>query len=312
MSNQTENGRRERRGYLILAVLALSALLIFNLDVIVDWTRGYVDIVAVVGETSGIRKGSSVWVGGVEAGRVRDLAFIGQGDSSAVAVDVRLEDRALALVRHGSDVYTTKRRFIGEPIVRIEAGDPAAPPVEDGDTLRGGSRASLDELIRRGKVFPSALDSLTDTLERLQGLVEGRRPDLATLAERLAAATDEATRLSRRLEGGTVDRLMADPRLGERITGLRHRLADLGAAVDSAGRRAGDAGLGTRLDSLDRRRQRLAAELAVLQDRLDTGSGTLGRMRRDSALAVAMGGVRAQIDSLMAEALTLATRMLLP
>ncbi|NIQ53408.1 MAG: MCE family protein, partial [Gammaproteobacteria bacterium] len=240
MSNQTENGRRERRGYLILAVLALSALLIFNLDVIVDWTRGYVDIVAVVGETSGIRKGSSVWVGGVEAGRVRDLAFIGQGDSSAVAVDVRLEDRALALVRHGSDVYTTKRRFIGEPIVRIEAGDPAAPPVEDGDTLRGGSRASLDELIRRGKVFPSALDSLTDTLERLQGLVEGRRPDLATLAERLAAATDEATRLSRRLEGGTVDRLMADPRLGERITGLRHRLADLGAAVDSAGRRAGD------------------------------------------------------------------------
>jgi hypothetical protein len=312
VANENANGPRERRGFIILAALFLSALLVFNLDLVVDWTRDYVDVVALVERTNGIRRGSAVVVEGVDAGRVTDIGFVGHGDSAVVAVDLRLEARARSLVRAGSDVYTAKRRFIGEPVVRIAAGDPRAPAIEDGDTLRGASRPTLEALIDRGSTFPAALDSLTRTLAGLQDLVADRRPELATLTERLGEVTASAGELTRRLEGGSVGRMMDDPELASRVAALQDRLAALGAAVDTARSRYGEAGLGEPLGSLARRSQRLGDRLAALHERLEHGDGVLGRLQRDSALAVAVGGVQAQIDTLMTDALSLAARMLLP
>ncbi len=52
--------------------------------------------------------------------------------------------------------------------------------------------------------------------------------------------------------------------------------------------------------------------MTALEQRLAEGGGMMSRVARDSALAVAVAGVQAQIDSLRAEGMGFALRMLTP
>jgi len=306
--------RSARRGLLILAGLVAAAVLIFYIDVVVDLFRPRVEIVALVPSAPGVRAGSAVWVAGVEAGRVTSVQLARRGDSALVALDLRLEGRTRRILRRDSDVYTGSRRFIGEPIVHLTAGSTAAAQVDDGDTIRARPRVDPREMLARARTFPRALDSLFDAADRAGSLVEGRQEALGDLLDRTAVASREAGALSRDLERGSLGRLLDDRRMGDRIDAVRLRVQQLGRAADDAAERytGPDSELPERLGRLNLRAGRLASQLDSLQQRSAAAGGFLHRSSRDSAIAVAVSGVRAQIDSLMAEAESIALRMILP
>lgn len=304
--------QRARRGLGILGALLLAAVMVFNLDVAVDWFRGYIDVVALVPQTSGVRIGSPVWVEGVEAGRVTALDFMGLGDNAVVALHVRLEDRVSDVVRRDSRAYAVRRRFIGEPTVEIGAGSPDAPAIESGDTLFPSDRPTLQELIEQGLAFPGALDSLGQALAALQDASAGRERDIDRVLHRLEVASREASTLRSDMAGGSLDRWLSDPDLGRRIHGLRARVTELEEAAGAMAERYADPALTARVATVAVRADRLGRELADLERALAEGDGVLGRMARDSALTVAIHGVQAQIDSLRAAGLGFALRMLAP
>jgi ABC-type transporter Mla subunit MlaD len=308
---QNTDERRVRRGYAILAGLLLAAVVVFNLDALVDRVRGYLDVVALVSETSGVRVGSPVWIAGIEAGRVTDVSFAGHGDSALIALDLRLEARVRPLLRRGSTAHTAKQRFIGRPLVRIEAGPGSAPLLEHGDTIGAAEQVDIQALLARGKEFPETLDSLRITLEEVRAIVEVHRPRLLLLAERLATTAEAAGSLGTDLQQGSLGRLLADPQLGQRIQALDQHLARLTEAGQSLGRYA-EGDLGRRVPDLLDRAAALGDDLGRLQAALETPRGTLPRLQQDSALAVAIRGVTAQIDSLRAEGLSFGLRMLIP
>jgi len=303
---------RVRRGFAILASLLLAAALVFNLDVVVDWFHGYVDVVALVPSTSGVRIGAPVWVAGVEAGRVTAVDFQDVGGTAVIALHVRLEDRVRDVVRQSSRAHTARDRFIGAPLVRISAGSADSPPIQTGDTLQPMSTVSLDTLIQRGLAFPGALDSLTSTLSELERLAADRKADVKTLLDRWTAASREAATLTAALEGGTLGHWMRDPEPGRRVARLRERLTALGAAADAMLGRYQDPELRAGVASVAERAQRLSQALDGLERMLVEGRGFIPRAARDSALAVAVAGVQAQIDSLRAAGLGFAARMVLP
>ncbi|MEJ2501857.1 MAG: MlaD family protein, partial [Gemmatimonadota bacterium] len=189
---QNTDERRVRRGYAILGGLLLAAVLVFNLDAILDRARGSIDVVALVSETSGVRVGSPVWIAGTRAGHVTGIGFAGDGDSALIAIDVRLEDRFRPLLGESATAFTTKRRLIGQPMVRIETGADRSRPLEDGDTVGAATRADLDALLARGEAFPPALDSLQSALREVQARVQARRPQLVALTDRIASTTEAA------------------------------------------------------------------------------------------------------------------------
>lgn len=317
--------QRARRGFAILAALLLAAILVFNLDVVVDWFHGYVDVVAIVTETSDVRVGGTVWVEGVEVGRVDAMALVDPAtltamadrlvpeQRAAVALHLRIEDRARAVVRKGSQAYTTRERVVGAPVVRIEAGPPGAPPVESGDTLYPADRPSIERLVERGKAFPATLDSLLTGVRELNRLAAARQPGLDRVMDRLTVVTEEATALQATFAGGSLGRWLADPEMGRRVRALQGRVAELSEAAGSLQRYADEDGeLRRSAAALSERADRLAAAVAGLEQRLAEGDGMMSRVARDSALAVAVAGVQAQIDSLRAEGTGFALRMLTP
>lgn len=303
---------RARRGLAILAGLLLTAALIFNLDVVLDRFRGYVDVVALVSQTSGVRIGSPVWVAGIEAGRVTAIDFMALGGTSVLAVHVRLEDRVRDVVRKDSRSQTARDRFIGEPAVRISAGSSTAPPVETGDTLYPRAVISLDTLLQRGLAFPEALDSLRTVLGELSEVADDRHAAVTAILDRLSVASAEASTLRSDLEGGSIERWLRDPELGERATRLRLRVAELSEAAEQMQERYGDPELRAGADSVATRAQRLGVALERLEAQMAEGRGFIPRAAQDSAITVAIRGVQAQVDSLTNAGLGFALRMILP
>lgn len=306
------NRTRVRRGLAILVVLLLAAVLVFNLDRVVDRFHGYVDVVALVPEMNGVRVGSPVWVEGIEAGRVTAIDFRPLDEVTVLALHLRLEERVQEVVRRGSRSHTVRDRFIGEPTVRITAGPPDAPPIENGDTLRPLPVVSLDTLLARGFAFPASLDSLTMALAALNRLTNERAPAVETLLDRLGVASEEATALRMDLQGGTLDRVLRDPELGQRVTRLRERVGELTDAAEEMQARYGDPELQAGAASVATRARRLGVALERLEGSLADGRGFIGRSARDSAIPMAVQGVQAQIDSLRAAGLGFALRMILP
>lgn len=334
MPEENSTDRRARRGYLILAGLLLAAVLIFNVDAVVDLARDHLELVTLVPSAEGVRIGSAVWVAGVESGRVTRVGFAGdvapgpgQEDSTSVAVHVRLDPETAHVITRSSDVWAARVRFIAEPVIRIDPGPPGDTPVRDGDTLRGRVQPDPFDLLEQATALPAGLDSLVRSVRRIQSLAEGRAPDIQGLARQLTATTTAAAELSAGLSAGggegSLSRLLDPERgLATRVETLRQRLDELSAAAAIVARRYGppggdegtadEVGLPTALRDLRLRADAVGQQLETLRTRLDRGEGFIPRMQQDSALVVAMRGVQAQIDSLTAEALSIGLRMLLP
>ena len=294
-----------------MAVLLAAAVLVFNIDVVRDWFRGYVDVVALVPGTSGVRVGSPVYVGGIEAGRVTAVDVVDMGTQGAIALHLRLEDRVASVVRRGSLASTLRRNFIGEPLVTLSPGPAESSAVQPGDTLYPDRPVTLDTLLARGRSLGPALDSLVAAADDVQRLAGERSSDVEALLNRLAAATEEATVLRSQLEGGSLGKWLEDPTFDGRIDQLSERVASLSEAAAGL-RRYGDPEMRRSVAAVAQRADRLTASIEELERRLEAGEGVLGRMQRDSAIAVALKRVQAQIDSLRAEGLGFALRMVVP
>ena len=316
MPKQNPNRRRARRGYVILVALLLAAGIIFNADRIAQLFRGSIEIVAIVPEAPGIRVGSNVQVAGLDAGIVTRVGLAGGTDSARVAVHLRLAPDARKVITRSSDVYATRDRLIGQPLIRISAGRPGEPTVEPNDTIWGERRPSALALVEQGKAIPAALDSLTTAVRRIQELADRQAPEVRRLAGQLETVNSAASALSRDFSRGSLG-LLLDPERGAaaRLDRLRTTLSELEAAVGEVAERytpGGDGPLATGLEELGERSRRLDEALAVLQERVAEGDGVLPRARRDSALAVAVRRVQVQLDSLTANLQALAVEALLP
>lgn len=317
MTHDNTDGR-VRRGYLILAGIAIVAALIFNINAVKDLAGDRTDLVALVADASGIRVGAAVRVAGVESGRVTGIDFVQAGDSARIAIHLRIDGASTRVIRADSEVRALRLRFIGQPVIQIEAGSAAAPAIRDGDTLFGLATPDPLALLERGKDLPAALDSLMTAARQVAAMSRARQPDVDRLQTQLEEVMAAGRSLSADLEGGSLGPMMAQGGLGA-VTRLQARLGQLRVAVDAARARylgdevEGGSELARSLASLNDRVAAVSAELDALNERAAaTGGGTLDRMARDSAIQVAIGRLQAQLDTLRQEGASIALRMFLP
>jgi hypothetical protein len=303
-----------RRGYLLLAAVVVAALGIFNLERIVDAVRPKLAVLALVSDAPDVRVGTDVWVEGVRMGRVKQVTLAKEGDSTLVGLTLRLDRQARELVTRSSDVRVSRRRFIAEPVVRVFAGSPEDPPLEPGDTLRGQPRPGPAELMARVEALAPAVDSVLGAAVDIQARIHARAPAFQNLAAQMDAAGAAARTLTAQSEAGSLGRMLdRETGMPAQVGALRQRLAALGDATDQlVARYSADGPLGSDVRGLGNRLRSLEEALTDLETRIEDGGGFLGRVEADSALEVAVRGVRLQIDSLMAEAHSIALRMFLP
>lgn len=309
MPNANDSGRSARRGFYILAGLVVGAILIANLQAITERLRRHVDIVALVPDAPAVRVGTPVWAEGVRVGRVTDVRITPYQDTTFVALDLRLEPRARAIVTPASEVRVVRRRAIGEPSVRITAGAPGDPILQPGDTIVGFSGMTPEELLARSQELLPLLDSLRTSAGAVQTRFEGSRPRMERAVRQLETVMEASAALADQVEHGRLAALPAQ------LRALQQRVGQLQAAAERLTAQFSpdsDDGLAAQVREVTRRAEGVEAALAGLRAEIEAGDGFIGRIQEDPALQLGVEGIEAQIDSLVAEAWSIALRMFLP
>ncbi|MEM1042161.1 MAG: MlaD family protein [Bacteroidota bacterium] len=263
---------------------------------------GY-ELTAVFEDTEGLASGNPVEVSGVQVGTVREVALLpGAREARAVlsiTSDVSFPRGSLARVSGFS--------ALGDVGVAIEPGDPAAPPLEDGDQLVTKPASDIIGLVQNNaeRLFGSVDTLLTGaagTFMNVDNLL-AENGDLSETVRQLRIASSSANRLLTSQQ----DQIAAT------LASLRRTTESVGVLTEQAGAFADE-----NADSLALTIQRLNGALAgveaslasfeatstqldALLAKLDSGEGTLGLMLNDPTLYENLNTTATNLNQLILE-----------
>ena len=251
---------------------------------------GLLMLVAFVGLLAGV-----AWISGLDfggerlrvfatsphAGSVTDgarvtLLGVDVGEVTAVEIDGRQVVLALEVSFRGelpidSRAEIRSAGFLGAQVVALIPGD-ATASVVDGDTLRGGTEASLTAMAGEiggeltdvlNRVEALLSDEMIGNLEQSSGALAGTLTELQTLLER-QRATIETILQGLSETSSQLAEATSGPELGNTISNVDSLTARLSRASDD-------------LDSS-------SASLASILQKIDEGDGSIGRMLNDPEL----------------------------
>lgn len=254
-------------------------------------------------DAGGVLSGSDVWLDGRKIGRVKSLrAMPASRDSFArIVVNVEILDEYAPLVRKDANVrLASGGRLLGAPVVAIEGGSPAAPPVGDGDTLHshgGGVMASaatrLQEAQAKLPVLLGAARGAMADLEQVSALTSNAMQRMPV--ERARVVMNEASGVGERMS-----RLMrsGDGTFVRRVTQVRARVDSLRIVAASP---TGTLGRFRRDSTFARQVAEVKRELDALASAASRPDGMLGRMAADSALQREMSRMSLEMAALFAD-----------
>jgi phospholipid/cholesterol/gamma-HCH transport system substrate-binding protein len=205
-----------RVGIFVLAGLITAALLTFIIGEERNMFRRKVVLHTQFRDVAGLRVGSPVRMGGINVGSVTAVRFGDDPRDPNLHVDFEMTSEALQRVRRNSVARIASKGLLGDKALDITVGDPAQPPVRNGDTIRGESSDEIGNAMRNATALLDRANSVMDNI------VTATRPfaneqlgnDVVALAHDLRLITNQIA-----AGNGTVGRLIRDPEMANRIEG---------------------------------------------------------------------------------------------
>jgi len=224
-------------------------------------------------DVGGLAEDDPVTVNGVKKGTVRTMRLVPGG---RVIVEFRMT-KDVALV-HGDRVLVRNVGLMGEKFIAIDRG-PGGPPYDARrDTIVGVYESGIPEVVSQMGTALSALERLSDEIDRVLALAEERHTVRTTLANVEAASAD-----LRRTLADSHDDLTALAANLRATSESARRTAEtnepkVSRALDDVSRTS------ARMDSLLARVDTLSMALTSVTRKLDQGNGTAGRLLNERAL----------------------------
>ncbi len=139
-----ENKRTVLVGIFVLIAIGIFLAGIFILGGRQNRFESTIRLQAVFEDVDGLRKGNNVWFSGVRVGTVREINFIG---ASQVEVVLQIQENVRQFIRRDATVQLGSDGLIGNRILTISGGSPAAPVIQDGDRLAVEKGLSTEEML---------------------------------------------------------------------------------------------------------------------------------------------------------------------
>lgn len=264
-------------GLVVIISVAIVSIAVVSFGYLADALRPKRPLSAVFNDVRGLRTGAPVWLGGVEAGYVKEIGFPTQGERVAIRVDMLVDEELATLIRADSAASVRTQGLLGDIYVEISLGSPASPPLPPNRPLEGVVPIDIKEVITGSSV---TLGELGLTLRNLNGM------------------------LTKIAEGqGTIGRFVKDPTLYEELTRLtadsRSLLRQIEKGDGSAGKLVRDPELYQRLTSAVERIESTAKSFEQFGDALQRGDGTVAKLVRDPAVYDNLAASTARLDRLL-------------
>jgi phospholipid/cholesterol/gamma-HCH transport system substrate-binding protein len=278
-------------GGLILLALAITAVATFRLGQAANLFEKRYELIAFLGNASGLREGGSVTVAGQLAGTIKSIVFLPPGADSthSLKLTLQINESLQPQIRGDSRARVRTLGLLGDKVIDVSVGTPRYAVLPAGATLRTSQSLDYDEVIAEASGAVGDMVQLTADLRKItSGIVQGkgtmgRLLTDRTLYDQLTATLAGTDRLLGRLErpNGTFGRMVDDPTLYDRLTSLTGSLDSLLRAVNSP---QGTVGKLLTNDSLYTRIVGVTAGVDTLVRQLRTGNGFASRVLTDQQL----------------------------
>jgi phospholipid/cholesterol/gamma-HCH transport system substrate-binding protein len=249
-----------------IAVAVLSILLFARVGALHgDTGKLYVT----VDHAPGVLAGTDVWLAGRKVGLVKEVSFrpVTTDTLQRLAIETEILAEHLPLIRKNS--YADIRpggNLIGSPVVYIGGGTADAPAVKSGDTIASSVGGKIGAIESRIDTAVGRITAIADSTGKLIALMSDRRTSIGQFRSTGMASINSVRAVS--------SDIMTRAKSGSGTLGLAHRGA-----------------IGERI-------RRVVAQRDSIKLLLSSGSGNVGRFRRDSTLMRQVARVRAEADSL--------------
>lgn len=295
-------------GMFMLVVLGIAAFFILRIEDIQLGAAETRKVDVIFDSVAGLEEKSRVRVAGVPVGKVSDIKL--QPDGRA---RVTLEVSRDVQLRQGATARVANLGLLGEKYVELDPGNPAAPPLPEGQqiTLAGAQTASIDDVTSQVSDIAGDVKAITASLRNVLGGVEGQRR-VEDIVENVRQITDRV-RMIIEINEGNINATAANFR---KITDdLRVEIPRIASSID----RFANSLSGTVTENREDVRavvtnlRTLSADLRVTADNLNditgqvrSGEGTVGKLfysdeahtKLTDALGAVEGGVNELRDTL--------------
>lgn len=174
----------------------------------------------------GLKNGSPVNLQGLPLGAVETIGVeVDPSTDKPVLVanlKLRVDPRALEQITHGSTFAIATETIFGDRRIDISFGDPARPPVKNGDTVNGIEQADINQVFQQIQAFASKLNnefSLLKLAAEFQKMTAKQEKDLNEVKD----AVQKLAELQAQLQSGPLspDQVRALAELSQAASSLR-------------------------------------------------------------------------------------------
>ena len=239
---------------------------------------------------SGLRKGSLVWLAGVEVGSV-DQVNISPSDNPDQAVEVvmRIEQAYQSSIRQDSEATLGSIGLLGDKYIEISRGSQSSAVIPENGEIAGSSRADIKKIIQNTDDIMANFGDLVEKVTEIIGKINVREGTLGKLINdpsifnNLTGTSEELQGLVTQIKTGegTIGRLIAEPEIYE---DLRKTLLQAENIVAKVNEGEGTLGKFVNDPALYDRAESMIARVETVVQRIENGEGFLGRLSKDDSL----------------------------
>ncbi|MFN8006558.1 MAG: MlaD family protein [Terriglobia bacterium] len=240
----------------------------------------------------GLRKGSLIWVAGIEGGNVAKVTITSASDPDrAVEVTFQIQKEFAPMIREDSVATLGSIGLLGDKYIDISRGSANSKPLPPGGEVRGSSSADIKRIMQNSNDLVANLGDLVTKINQITQKIDQGQGTIGkfivdpTLYNNINATVREAQDLLQQIKSGdgTTGRLISDPQLYDRVNGILKRVDNSMALVEK-----GEGTLGKFLHdpSVYNRAESLLNRIDTVAARIEKGEGFLGRLSKDDSLYV--------------------------
>ena len=172
------NKRKVIVGLFIILGLAILVIAVFSLGgQKKTFVKGFT-VNTVFDDVNGLQKGNNVWLSGVKIGTVKKITFMRNAN---VLVSMEIQKSLEPMIRKDSKTKISSDGLIGNKIVVIFGGTPAAPQVADEDYLIAQKALSTEDMLTTLQANNKNLLAITNSFKNISQKIDSGNGALGTL-----------------------------------------------------------------------------------------------------------------------------------
>jgi phospholipid/cholesterol/gamma-HCH transport system substrate-binding protein len=150
-------------GAFTLVILILGAAVVLVLGQRRHVFEPRVTLHARFADVGGLREGAPVWLSGVNVGTVTRVR-VGQSGARLIDVDLEVQKQMVDRIHRDSVASIGSQGLLGDKLLQISLGSPAAMEVEPGETLQSVAPADFNKLVDQASAILDRARVIADNL----------------------------------------------------------------------------------------------------------------------------------------------------